>query len=148
MYDDAPMEFKPNASINVPTYHPKYVVGDVVYLPNELNKLGIYVKVLDYTLQFSEFSFYSDGNVQTPRIMFGSYFCQIMSGSYGNIVRMHTDGILVGYIAMNVLLIDEYAFFVGHTTGDYVLYNLGTLVSEINQIDDSEKANSAVLLNL
>jgi hypothetical protein len=144
---DSPIEFKPNTSINVPIYCPKYSIGDVVYLQNEHNKLGIYLKIINYTLIFSEFS-YSDGTVQIPQLISGTYFCQLMPGSYGDISKICTDGILVGYLIMNILLIDEKATFVVQTTNNYVLYDFRMLVTEINQIKDSERANSASLLDL
>ena len=147
IYNDPLIEFKPNTFINIPIYQPKYKIGDVVYLQNEHNKLGIYLKILSYELLFSEFASYS-GTIQTPQIISSTYSCQIMPGSYSNIAKICTNGILVGYITMNILLVDKYTSFVGHTTNDYVLYNSKTLVSEINKIEDSERTNTAILLNL
>jgi hypothetical protein len=109
----------PNSEIRIPIYKPKYIVGDIIYIPNKNNNGGLYLKIKNSFVHFSEFKVIN-GNAQTPNIDYSEYTGQIMLGSDYDNKSIPVGKALIGYLAMDALDADVRAEFVGHKKDDYL----------------------------
>lgn len=128
----------PNSEIRIPAYKQKYVVGDIVYLPNRNNKAGIYLKIKNSVVHFSAFSVINGGS-QIPNIADSYYSGQIMLGSKHDVQSIPRGEALVGYLVMDVLDVDTRAEFVANKKEDYLLFDRRTPMEAIDEIERNLK---------
>lgn len=125
--------YAPNSEIKIAIYKPKYVIGDIVYIPNRKNKYGIYLKITSFSIRFSEFSMIN-GIVETPYIIDSGYIGQIMLGSNYDTKQIPFAHALVGYLTIDILDVDTRAEFVAHKKDDYILFHNKAGMAVIDEI--------------
>jgi len=128
--------YTPNSEIRIPIYKLKYIVGDIIYIPNKNNKAGVYLKIINSFVRFSEFEV-NNGNAQTPSIVDAGYAGQIMLGSNYDTHSVPTGKALVGYLTIDALDVDIRAKFVAHKKDDYILFDRKTLMVVIDAIESN-----------
>lgn len=115
--------------IELDTYDPKYKILDIVYLPNTDNKWGIYLKIIDCNIEYSEFNIHN-GIVSGLHKRCSGYNCEIMPGSINE-----SSNSIYGYLCIDMYEIDDNAIPVGVGSSLYTLFAVDTYCKVIDDIE-------------
>jgi hypothetical protein len=121
----------------------RFDVGDVVYLPNDSNIFGIYLKITDYLVELSGVIIGSSMKEYAPFIKQAYYFGELMQGSVCDTVKLRP---LVTFLTIDKSQLEK-GILAGKSQSILPLFSLTDSVNKIGLIIETERKSGFELID-